>query len=147
MGSTYYSLHYHWVCATKERRPFIRPDWLPRLHEYLGGTARGLGGVALGIGGIHDHVHALVGLKPTHCLSDFVRELKKASSVWAASQHEPEFAWQEGYSVFSVSASKLEAVRQYIARQEEHHRESSFVEELKELLQKHGVQYNPAYLL
>ena len=147
MGSTYYSLHYHWVCSTKERRPFIRPDWQARLHEYLGGTVRGLGGVPLQVGGVQDHVHALVGLKPVHCLADFVRELKKASSVWAASQHEPQFAWQEGYSVFAVSASKVKAVRRYIAGQEEHHRRRSFAEELAELLQKHGVQYDPKYLL
>jgi putative transposase len=81
MGSTYYNLHYHWVCSTKERRPFIQPDWRLRLHEYLGGTIRGLAGVPLKLGGVADHVHALIGLKPTHCLSDFVRELKKASSV------------------------------------------------------------------
>jgi putative transposase len=147
MGSTYYSLHYHWVCSTKERRLFIRPDWQPGLHEYLGGTVRGLGGVALQVGGVQDHVHALLGLKPVHCLADFVRELKKASSVWAASQHEPQFEWQEGYSVFSVSASMIEAVRQYVAGQEEHHRRRSFAEELEELLQKHGVQCNPKFLL
>jgi REP element-mobilizing transposase RayT len=106
-----------------------------------------LGGVPLQIGGVQDHVHALLGLKPVHCLADLVRELKKASSVWAAGQHEPQFAWQEGYSVFSVSASKVGTVRQYIATQEEHHRRRSFAEELQELLQKHGVQYDPKYLL
>jgi len=147
MGSTYYSLHYHWVCATKERRPFIRADWQGRLHEYLGGTVRGLGGVPLQMGGAQDHVHALIGLKPTHCLADFVRELKKATSVWTASHHEPQFAWQEGYSVFTVSASQMEAVSRYIAGQEEHHRRRDFVEELKELLQKHRVQYDPTCLL
>ena len=136
MGSTYYNLHYHWVCSTKERRPFIQPDWRPRLHEYLGGTIRGLAGVPLKLGGVADHVHALIGLKPTHCLSDFARELKKASSVW-----------QEGYSVFTVSASMVEAVRQYIAAQEEHHRQRTFEQELRELLEKHGVQYDPKYLL
>ena len=29
MGSTFYSLHYHVVCATKDRRPFIRSGWRP----------------------------------------------------------------------------------------------------------------------
>ena len=147
MGSTYYNLHYHWVCSTKERRPFIQPDWRPRLHEYLGGTIRGLAGVPLTLGGVADHVHALIGLKPTHCLSDFVRELKKASSVWAAAHHERQFEWQEGYSVFTVSASRMEAVGQDIAAQEEHHRQRSFEQELRELLEKHGVQYDPKYLL
>jgi len=67
---------------------------------------RGLAGVPLKVGGVEDHVHALVGLKPTHCISDFVRELKKATSVWAAAQHESQFEWQEGYSIFAVSASR-----------------------------------------
>src|SRR5258708_20353288 len=122
MGSTYYSLHYHWICSTKERRPFIQPDWRPHLHEYLGGTIRGLSGVPLKVGGVEDHVHALIGLKPTHCISDFARELKKATSVWAAARQEPAFEWQEGNSVFAVSHSKIEKVNQYIQRQQAPHR-------------------------
>jgi REP element-mobilizing transposase RayT len=106
-----------------------------------------LAGVPLKIGGVQDHVHALIGLKPTHCISDFVRELKKATSVWASTHHEPQFEWQEGYSIFAVSVSTMEAVSRYIERQEEHHRKRSFVEELKELLEKHGVQYDPKYLV
>jgi putative transposase len=113
----------------------------------LGGTICGLGGVPLKLGGVADHVHALIGLKPIHCLSDFVRELKKASSVWATTHHEQLFEWQEGYSVFSVSASMQETVRQYIAAQEEHHRQRTFEEELRELLEKHQVQFDPRYLL
>ncbi len=108
---------------------------------------RGLEGIALKVGGIEDHVHALIGLKPTHCISDFVRELKKATSLWASAQHERGFEWQEGYSIFSVSASMLETVSAYIERQKEHHRKRTFMEELKELLERHGVEYNPKYLL
>jgi REP element-mobilizing transposase RayT len=46
----------------------------------MGGVINGLGGLPEKIGGIEDHVHVLVGLKSTHCLADFVRELKKAST-------------------------------------------------------------------
>ncbi len=147
MGSTYYSLHYHWVCSTKERRPFIKPSWRQSLHEYLGGTIRGLEGTPLKIGGVEDHVHALIGLKTTHCIADFSRELKKATSVWAAENHERDFAWQEGCAIFSVSVSVMETVSHYIERQEEHHRKISFADELKQLLEKHGVKYDPKYLL
>jgi REP element-mobilizing transposase RayT len=147
MGSTFYSLHYHWVCSTKERRPYIGADWRARLHEYLGGAIRGLDGVPLKVGGVQDHVHALIGLKPTHCISDFARELKKASSVWAGANHDREFQWQEGYSIFAVSASLMESVRLYIDRQEDHHRKHTFEEELREFLEKHGVNYDPKYLL
>jgi REP element-mobilizing transposase RayT len=148
MASTYLSLHYHVVFGTKERRPFIRPEWCHRLHEYLGGTVRGLGGFSRMIGGVEDHVHLLLDLRATHCLADFMRELKKASSMWV---HEiisdREFAWQEGYAAFSVSATALPGVTRYIEHQEEHHRKKTFSEELEELLKLAGVEYDPKYLL
>jgi len=146
MGSTFYSLHYHVVFSTKERRPFIRAGWMPALHEYMGGTVRGLGGVAEAVGGVADHVHLLLSLKSIQAPAEVVRELKKASSIWAAENHEPEFSWQEGYAIFSTSWSHGEAVRRYIAGQEEHHRKVVFSDELKRLLEKNGVKYDPKYL-
>jgi hypothetical protein len=113
----------------------------------MGGTIRGLGGVPDEVGGIADHAHLLVGLKATHCLADEMRELKKASSVWAHDEiGAGNFAWQEGYSAFTVSPTAREQVRGYIQRQEEHHRTKSFREELIELLEKSGVEYDPRYL-
>jgi len=146
MGSSFISLHYHIVFSTRRRERLIHLDWISSLHEYLGGTVRGLGGVPTAIGGVEAHVHLLVSLKSTSALSDFVRELKKASSVWAATRHCREFAWQEGYAAFTVSASLQGKVRQYIETQDEHHRKLEFMDELKKLLDKHGVQYEPKYL-
>jgi putative transposase len=147
MSSTYLSLHYHLIFSTKNRQPLIQPAWRDQLHEYLGGTIRGLGGIAESVGGVADHVHLLVGLKATHCLADVVRELKKASSVWV---HETirvaMFAWQDGYAAFTVSATSREGVKGYIANQEQHHRRKSFREELVELLDKAGIAYDPKYL-
>ncbi len=71
--STYSSLHYHIVFSTKHRTDFINRSWEERLHDYLGGIAKTFGGYPQGIGGIEDHVHFLVGLEPTHCISDFMR--------------------------------------------------------------------------
>ncbi len=147
MASTFLSLHYHIVFSTKERRPFITSAWLTQFHDYIGGTVIGLGGVSQRVGGVADHVHLLVGLKATHCLADFMRELKKATSVWARENHEPDFVWQDGYAAFTVSASKREVVRQYIEKQESHHAKRDFVAELKELLEKHDVKYDERYLL
>ena len=146
MPSTHTSLLYHLIFATKNREPLIAPAWRARLHEYLGGTVDGLGGTPQGVGGVGDHVHLLVGLKPTHCLSDFMRELKKASSVWAAATSGHPFHWQEGYAAFTVSASARADVQRYLARQEEHHRTRSFREELVEFLKKSGVDYDERYL-
>ena len=147
MPSTHTSLHYHLVFATKNRQPLIVTDWRDRLHEFLGGVARGLDGIPQGIGGIADHVHILVALKPSHCLADFMRELKKSSSAWVtATIRESAFHWQEGYAAFTVSASACAAVQEYIAHQEEHHRHRSFREELIEFLKKSGVKYDERYL-
>lgn len=94
-----------------------------------------------------DHVHLLVGLKARHCLADFMRELKKASSSWVtATIPGPSFRWQEGYAAFTVSASNRTAVQEYIARQEEHHRKNTFRQELIEFLPKSGVEYSESYL-
>jgi REP element-mobilizing transposase RayT len=146
VGSTYYSLHYHIVFSTKERRPWIQAQWRDRLHEYLGGTLRGLGGIAEAVGGVEEHVHLLTSLKTTAAPAEMVRELKKSSSAWAAEKHEPRFSWQEGYSIFSVSWTHVPAVRRYIATQAEHHHKTSFEEELKRILEKNGVAYDPRYL-
>jgi REP element-mobilizing transposase RayT len=135
------------VFSTKERRPFIKSAWRAQLHEYLGGTVRGLGGIPEIIGGVEDHVHLLIGLRATHRLADFMQELKKASSIWSTEHHEPDFRWQDGYAAFTVSWSHVEPVRHYIATQEEHHRTTDFVSELKQLLDKNGVKYEEKYLL
>jgi REP element-mobilizing transposase RayT len=145
--STYLSLHYHVVFSTKQRRPFISAAWLPRLHEYLGGAVKRLGGKPEIVGGIADHVHLLMGLNATHCLADFMRELKSASSVWVKREiGESGFGWQDGYSAFTVSASGLPSVRKYISAQAVHHLHRDFREEMIALLDKSGVDYDPRYL-
>ena len=147
MPSTYISLNYHIVFSTKDRVSLISDSWAPRLHEYLGGTIKGLGGVSLQVGGIEDHVHLLVGLKATHCLSDVLRELKRTSSLWVHTEiSEPRFAWQTGYSAFTVSPSACGKVRGYIKNQRDHHHQRSFRDELVDLLQRAGIEFDDQYL-
>jgi len=147
MASTFLSLHYHIVFSTKDRTASIHPEWRARLHQYLGGQIKGLGGVAQSVGGVADHTHLLVGLKATHCLADFMRELKKQASVWVHSEIGAlRFTWQEGYAAFTVSPNSRSRVRGYIENQEAHHRQKSFREELIEMLQRAGVEYDERYL-
>ena len=106
-----------------------------------------LEGVPEKIGGVSDHVHLLVGLKATHRLADVLREIKAVSSRWV---HEEvgvgQFAWQEGYGAFTVGATQLGTVGDYIARQEEHHRVKTFQEEYREFLERAGVAYDERFL-
>jgi hypothetical protein len=64
-----------------------------------------------------------------------------------AEHFEREFSWQEGYSIFTVSWTHAPALRRYIAGQETHHKKTTFADELKRLLEKNGVNYDPKYLL
>jgi putative transposase len=147
MSSTHLSLHYHVVFGTKHQRPLIADAWRPRLHAYLGGVAKTVEIVPEAIGGISDHVHLLLGLNATHRLSDAIRDLKRISSNWVHETiGEKDFGWQDGYGAFTVSASLLETVSNYIAHQEEHHRKKTFKEEYVELLQRSGVKYDERYL-
>ena len=147
MPSTHLSLHFHVVFSTKERRSFIDESWRERLHAYLGGAVRAAGGVAASVGGVGDHVHLLMGLRATHRLADVVRDIKTASSEWVHQEIKMAmFSWQEGYGAFTVSASQLDVVKQYIANQTEHHRKKSFHEEYREMLVKSGVAFDEKYL-
>lgn len=147
MGPTFLSLHYHIVFSTKERRPFLRDSWRGTMHECLGGTVRGLGAIPEAVGGVADHVHLLVGLRATRCLADFMQELKKATSVWARDNREPEFAWQTGSAAFTVTFRHLAPMKEYIRAQEEHHHQPDFIDELKHLLERIGVEFKPEYLV
>ncbi len=57
------------------------------------------------------------------------------------------FASQRGFGAFSVSWSNVDAVVRYIRTQEAHHRKMSFDEEFIALLKKHGVAFDPKYVL
>lgn len=144
MPSSLTSLHYHLVFSTRERRPLIRPEVQNRLWDYLGGTINGMGGKSLKIGGIEDHVHILAGIPPTTAVSNFLRELKKSSSTWMK-DHSRHFQWQVGYGAFTVSRSQIEVVAAYIEAQPEHHRSLDSREELRKILEAHGVEFDSRF--
>jgi putative transposase len=98
------------------------------------------------IGGMEDHVHILFRLPPTLTLAKSVSLLKANSAKWM-NERGARFAWQQGYGAFSVSSSNVAVVIRYIDTQEEHHRKKTFEEEFVALLRKHGVQFDPRYVL
>jgi putative transposase len=143
---SYTNLLYHIVYATKERAPLITAVLRPKLHEYLGGTVRGLEGIPIEINGMADHVHLLVKLRPTISVSDFLSKLKSNSSGWAKRQTKGRFAWQSRYGAFTVSESQVERVRLYIRNQEKHHHKMTFEEEYKALLHAHHLNVDEIHL-
>jgi REP element-mobilizing transposase RayT len=146
VAQTYTQLFYHLVFSTKNREPLILPAWRPDLHAYIGGIVRNRRGELIAAGGIPDHVHLLVRLPADRAVAEAVRDIKAVSSGWRHERDDPGFSWQGGYGAFTVSKSMVETVTRYIDRQEEHHRGQTFREELVELLQKHGIEYDGRYL-
>jgi len=71
--------------------------------------------------------------------------VKVGSSTWIADHHQRTFSWQEGYGAFTVSGSLLRVTREYIQRQEEHHKKYDSLEELHRILQDHGIAPDPRY--
>ena len=146
--STYTNLLYHVVFSTKDRRPLIADAFRERLHEYVGGTLRGLGGTALEINSVSDHIHILARLKPYPSVSDALRDLKANAAKWLNEEvlRIRKFGWQDGYAAFTVSESQVPRVKRYIRNQAEHHRRTDYKAELLELLKKHKVEYDERYL-
>ncbi len=142
-------VYLHVVFSTKNRQPFLQDtDLRTELHHYLGGTCRDLGSPSLITGGVEDHVHILCRLARTQTIAQLVAELKRESSKWIKTKSPAlsEFHWQDGYGAFSISHSNVEAVRTYIAEQESHHRQHSFQDEFRRLLQKYQVEYDERYV-
>lgn len=146
MASTYIALQIHIIFATKQRTPCLNVTWRPRLFEYIGGTIRGLNCHPRMVGGYDDHVHLLVGISTVIPVADLVRDIKKASNSWIQQEIGlRDFAWQPGYAALSVSAGDTRAVRSYILNQEEHHRQKSSLEELRDILEAAGAEYDPKF--
>ncbi|HET9135822.1 MAG TPA: IS200/IS605 family transposase [Candidatus Kapabacteria bacterium] len=148
MSRGYISNHIHFVFATKYRRPCLTPDIRDRLWQFIGGIARNNDMEPLAIGGYDDHCHALVSIPASMPLSKAVQLLKGGSSRWISITFEelPDFKWQSTYGAFSVSASQIDKVVQYINNQEEHHKKQSFENEYVSLLKLHNVAYDETVL-
>jgi len=148
MPQSFVCLHAHLIFSTKNREPLIPVETAPRLFEYIGGICRADGNALVAAGGTSDHVHLLVSFAKRACAADLVRNIKSNSSGCIHDQFLQlrGFAWQAGYGAFGVSWSQIQGVRDYIARQQEHHRVKSFQEEFLAFLERHRIPYDERYI-
>jgi len=136
----------HLIFSTQGRRPSIALRFRHDLFAYLGGITREMRGTALMVNGTADHVHLLVRVRPAQSAAEIVRVIKANSTKWVRAKWRSDFAWQTGYGVFSVSESNVEAVKKYIAEQEEHHKKLTFQEEFLGFLKKNHIEYDERYI-
>jgi len=138
----------HIIFSTKDRRAVLPAEIRPRLNAYFVGILRQWGSPSILVNSVADHVHILCCLSKNHALARIIEEIKKGTSKWLKGQDSglAGFHWQNGYGAFSVSQSNVAEVRQYIERQEEHHRKMTFEDELRGFLKKHCIEFDERYL-
>ena len=141
-------IYIHAIFSTKNREPVLADEWRDELFHVLGGAANNLGCQSMIVGGVADHVHMLFQLGRTITIADAVGKIKSTSSSWVNQMQKlaMPFHWQGGYAAFSVSQSNVEAVREYIRRQPEHHAKQSFQDELREWLRRYEIEWDERYV-
>ena len=137
----------HLIFSTKNREPVLTPAVRAELFPYLAVVLANDGCPSLRVGGVADHVHLLFGLSRTRSLAEVVENVKTSSSKWVKGRDPTlaHFHWQAGYGTFSVGPSDADDVVEYIVRQDEHHRTTTFQEEFRAFLGRHEVAFDERY--
>ena len=148
MPQSLHVLSAHIIFSTKDRRPWLTQYIRERVWAYQSRILHNLECNSITIGGVADHVHVLCNLTKKFPTSKVLEILKKDSSKFVKTLNPTfrDFHWQDGYGLFSVSPSHFDAVRKYIANQEEHHKKQTFQDEYLRILKKYRAPYDERYL-
>jgi REP element-mobilizing transposase RayT len=148
MPGTFSQIYIQIVFAVQHRDCLIHSSWEEELYKYMSGIVRNKDQKMLAINGMPDHIHFLIGMKPSCCLSDLVREVKKSSNEFITEKRFSKFRfnWQEGYGAFSYGQSQIDSVIKYIINQKEHHKKQVFRDEYLDFLRKFRIEYKDEYL-
>jgi REP element-mobilizing transposase RayT len=148
MANTFSQIYIQVVFAVSERQSLIKAEFKEELYKYIIGIIRNQNQKLIAINGMPDHIHILIGLRPSMCLADLVREIKADSSNFVNRKKfvHGRFRWQEGYGAFSYSHSQIGTVTRYIGNQEKHHQRQSFKDEYQTLLRKFDIAFEDKYV-
>jgi REP element-mobilizing transposase RayT len=146
---TYRQIFYQIVFSTKYREATIAEENESQLYKYIWGIINNHKCKLYRINSMPDHIHIFSDLHPSTSLSDYVKDIKVASSIWMKENGKfPEFTgWQEGYGAFTYSVREKDMIIEYIKKQKEHHKKETFQDEYKRLLLEHGIEFDEKYLL
>ncbi len=118
-------IYFHIVWTTRHRAPLLDAGLARFLCRFLRQVAREERAHILELGMVTTHLHLLARAHPMTSLARLLQRLKGASSATASKERHSttgvELKWDKGYSIHSVSARNLDAVRQYLRQQPAHH--------------------------
>lgn len=146
---SYRQIFYQIVFGTKNRNSTINKEFETELYKYIYGIIKNKKCKLYRINGIEDHIHIMSDLHPTICLTDYVKDIKVASSIWMKESGKfPLFeGWQDKYAAFTYSVREKDMIINYIKNQKEHHKTESFYDELRRLLIENEIEFDEKYLL
>jgi putative transposase len=124
----YWRLYYHLIWPTKDRAPLIPTEIEDSLFRIIVDKSEQLRAYIFAVNGMPDHVHVTAAVPPSIALSEYVRQLKGASSHFMRIEHDKHFSWQRGYGIISISERNLPQAVAYVERQKEHHRDGTTAE-------------------
>jgi putative transposase len=148
MANTYTQIHIQFVFAVKYRNGLIDSSYKEELYKYISGIIKSHNHKLLAINGMPDHIHILIGMRPTQSISELMQDIKGSSSKWINEKKflKIKFEWQEGYGAFSYSKSHVENVINYIINQQEKHKNKTFKEEYLNFLKTFEIEYDERYI-
>ncbi|HPS31650.1 MAG TPA: transposase [bacterium] len=138
----------HVTFSTESRKHLITESVASELYPFISSHLDNLRCFSLSVGGHLNHVHILCSLYRTITIAKMVEEVKVSSSKFVKERFDkPDFFWQKGYAVFSVSESGKEQIINYIKNQKQHHASTDYIKELQEILKENAIPYSEQYLL
>ena len=145
---TYKQIFYHIVFGTKNRESTLTEKHQEELYKYIWGVIKKRHCTLYRINAMEDHLHIFSDLHPAISLSNYINEIKVASSGWMKeSGLFPRFThWQEGYGAFTHSVKEKDNIIAYVKNQKQHHKTESFYDEYKRILIENEIPFEEKFL-
>jgi REP element-mobilizing transposase RayT len=108
-------------------------------HSAIRDTAREIGLVPICVNSAWNHTHSLLSWNPSVSIEEAAAAMQSESEErWNQLRSnetldEPELQWQEGWAAFSVSPTKVEEAKRYVADQKDRHRTGRIINRYESL--------------
>jgi len=133
----------HVVFSTKDREKYLTDNVRNKVINHILENAKLKGIFIDTIGGYKEHLHCLISLGTEQNVAKIINLIKGESSYWMNKNKitQKKFEWVDEYFAASVSESQINTIRNYIKKQEDHHRKKNYSEEYEEFMTKYGFKY------
>ena len=146
MSQSLSKVYVHIVFSTKYAVPMVKESVRKPLHSYIVGVLSHIGSYTEELYANPNHLHILCSLPRIISQAQLISKIKTSSTKWLKQHGIENFGWQDGYGIFSISASHLRVVKRYILNQPRHHQKESYYNEVRQLFCEHHIDFDERYM-